>query len=251
MFDDVHHFDTSSWELLAAVAADLRQSCLLVITMRADDGVLDAGKYGAEEEVHIHKAAVAVLERLRCLPNVQHVQLPPLTKQEVSEMMQGLLPNSGVHDSNVEVVLQQTRGHPVHVEEISLYIASLGEVAHCSLVEAGGLMSNDLCTLAAGSISNVVLSRTDTLRPHQQLTLKVCSVLGSNIAPELLLQTYPLAYDNRTDMLEQLVEDLHALCQENFLWQHDSGTQHWYWNCLLYTSPSPRDRTRSRMPSSA
>ena len=34
----------------------------------------------------------------------------------------------------------------------------------------------------------------------------------------------------------------------------------WYWNrypgarvdiCLLYTSPSPRDRTRSRMPSSA
>ena len=24
-----------------------------------------------------------------------------------------------------------------------------------------------------------------------------------------------------------------------------------YWPCLLYTSPSPRDRTRSRMPSSA
>ena len=25
----------------------------------------------------------------------------------------------------------------------------------------------------------------------------------------------------------------------------------WHWLCLLYTSPSPRDRTRSRMPSSA
>ena len=25
----------------------------------------------------------------------------------------------------------------------------------------------------------------------------------------------------------------------------------WFKNCLLYTSPSPRDRTRSRMPSSA
>ena len=25
----------------------------------------------------------------------------------------------------------------------------------------------------------------------------------------------------------------------------------WRWTCLLYTSPSPRDRTRSRMPSSA
>ena len=27
--------------------------------------------------------------------------------------------------------------------------------------------------------------------------------------------------------------------------------QAWYASCLLYTSPSPRDRTRSRMPSSA
>ena len=25
----------------------------------------------------------------------------------------------------------------------------------------------------------------------------------------------------------------------------------WSYGCLLYTSPSPRDRTRSRMPSSA
>eukprot|EP00657_Telonema_sp_P-1_P011943 TRINITY_DN7814_c0_g1_i1.p1 TRINITY_DN7814_c0_g1~~TRINITY_DN7814_c0_g1_i1.p1 ORF type:complete len:107 (-),score=43.40 TRINITY_DN7814_c0_g1_i1:31-351(-) len=39
-----------------------------------------------------------------------------------------------------------------------------------------------------------------------------------------------------------------------------SSTVRWYiqealpskfWTCLLYTSPSPRDRTRSRMPSSA
>ena len=28
-------------------------------------------------------------------------------------------------------------------------------------------------------------------------------------------------------------------------------TVQWYSHCLLYTSPSPRDRTRSRMPSSA
>ena len=30
-----------------------------------------------------------------------------------------------------------------------------------------------------------------------------------------------------------------------------SSTQARTWYCLLYTSPSPRDRTRSRMPSSA
>ena len=32
-------------------------------------------------------------------------------------------------------------------------------------------------------------------------------------------------------------------------WKDEDGD--WYETCLLYTSPSPRDRTRSRMPSSA
>ena len=30
-----------------------------------------------------------------------------------------------------------------------------------------------------------------------------------------------------------------------------AGTDYEKWDCLLYTSPSPRDRQKSRMPSSA
>ena len=36
--------------------------------------------------------------------------------------------------------------------------------------------------------------------------------------------------------------DYHSMCQKS---------KERIKNCLLYTSPSPRDRTRSRMPSSA
>ena len=36
-----------------------------------------------------------------------------------------------------------------------------------------------------------------------------------------------------------------------FKQEADPSYQHQHSNCLLYTSPSPRDRTRSRMPSSA
>ena len=36
-----------------------------------------------------------------------------------------------------------------------------------------------------------------------------------------------------------------------FLTSSDSSLAEAPWSCLLYTSPSPRDRTRSRMPSSA
>ena len=35
------------------------------------------------------------------------------------------------------------------------------------------------------------------------------------------------------------------------LLERDQLTSGTTWHCLLYTSPSPRDRTRSRMPSSA
>ena len=34
-------------------------------------------------------------------------------------------------------------------------------------------------------------------------------------------------------------------------YQGGNNAGHTIWICLLYTSPSPRDRTRSRMPSSA
>ena len=40
----------------------------------------------------------------------------------------------------------------------------------------------------------------------------------------------------------------------NYHFRFDDGTDEvytWFWACLLYTSPSPRDATLSRMPSSA
>ena len=41
--------------------------------------------------------------------------------------------------------------------------------------------------------------------------------------------------------------------QDGWIWYVGAveGKGEFVWPCLLYTSPSPRDRTRSRMPSSA
>ena len=58
----------------------------------------------------------------------------------------------------------------------------------------------------------------------------------------LLLLTMSARYDHTTARVRQL---LHAD-------EMTGGTDpHLAEACLLYTSPSPRDRTRSRMPSSA
>ena len=65
------------------------------------------------------------------------------------------------------------------------------------------------------------------------------------------------------DWWQQVLIELHDRLAENFLADKESGGRHKSQlenraalmampkACLLYTSPSPRDRTRSRMPSSA
>ena len=53
-------------------------------------------------------------------------------------------------------------------------------------------------------------------------------------------------FDNLADILpEDILEPIGNEMVDNYMEYKSSR------NCLLYTSPSPRDRTRSRMPSSA
>ena len=46
-------------------------------------------------------------------------------------------------------------------------------------------------------------------------------------------------------------DQLYDFFQDSCRDESNSHFSHIYEGCLLYTSPSPRDRTRSRMPSSA
>ena len=62
---------------------------------------------------------------------------------------------------------------------------------------------------------------------------------------------------NEASNLPLLLSDLSSIQKEGEIIIVDSGSEDKtidianIYGCLLYTSPSPRDRTRSRMPSSA
>ena len=58
---------------------------------------------------------------------------------------------------------------------------------------------------------------------------------------EVLVQNDPYRYIKMPDLLENGKPDYRIQ-----KWNNHNG-----YNCLLYTSPSPRDATLSRMPSSA
>ena len=54
------------------------------------------------------------------------------------------------------------------------------------------------------------------------------------------------------DESKKLLADMYdALNAQDLEAQHKYWHDNMVWHCLLYTSPSPRDRQKSRMPSSA
>ena len=63
-------------------------------------------------------------------------------------------------------------------------------------------------------------------------------------------QTIPDVVDNYTIVIESTT-GLWSLSSGNFAVKQNAPNPFSRYTCLLYTSPSPRDRTRSRMPSSA
>ena len=84
----------------------------------------------------------------------------------------------------------------------------------------------------------------DCFLPHRDLT-------GVD---ESELKTTTMSQDTKNKIF---VADLNALKESDLTvalitgWDIDSGTSAEIGYCLLYTSPSPRDRLLSRMPSSA
>ena len=78
----------------------------------------------------------------------------------------------------------------------------------------------------------------------RQLDVKT-AFLYADIEEEVFVAEIPSfeTNDNKKGLLVvKLGKSLYGLAQ---------SPGNWFHTCLLYTSPSPRDRTRSRMPSSA
>ena len=86
---------------------------------------------------------------------------------------------------------------------------------------------------------NIAMANFTTLKSSAQiydLTMKMWVLYKKNLKLDFVMSKYETLLDNFDDHINKILDFLDL---------------EWDENCLLYTSPSPRDREKSRMPSSA
>ena len=98
-------------------------------------------------------------------------------------------------------------------------------------------------------MSEAGLPDTEPAPANSDLMLVERAVAGDQRAFELLVIKYQRRIERLIARMVRDVDLVEDIAQETFIraWR----ALHQFRGCLLYTSPSPRDRTRSRMPSSA
>ena len=95
------------------------------------------------------------------------------------------------------------------------------------------------------------ITRTPTLKRKVGLLAKVQDEAGHGLYLYSAAETLGISRDEMFEQLHTGKAKYSSIFNYPTLSWADIGTIGWLVDCLLYTSPSPRDATLSRMPSSA
>ena len=112
----------------------------------------------------------------------------------------------------------------------------------------------------AGANVNVVYNTSSSMPPHENFSSGTIKEIVNTTTSTTIMDVTMMAWDHECgdEFLYDPSCDFNkeAVCTKINTMEGPMGVydEQWYTiedTCLLYTSPSPRDRTRSRMPSSA
>jgi class 3 adenylate cyclase len=195
VLEDAHWLDSASSVLALAVGRNVTP-VLMVIATRPQ------GEQGAL----VDDLGWAAYRRLLRAPGTRRLILDALSPDDVEALVCHRLGVTAVPEAVASFVQEKAEGSPLFSEELAY---ALRDAKLISL--AGGR-----CQLAPGvgdissfnfpdTVHGVITGRIDRLTPHQQLTLKVASVIGRVFALRVLRAIYPMTEAAAATLVDDLV----------------------------------------------
>lgn len=178
VLDDAHWIDSVSLGLALAASRKAR-GLLVVLLSRPPTEAVDP-----------------TYDELRSAAGDRLLRLDQLDPAQVADLLRRRLGVRSLPPELVAFVFARAEGHPFYSEEIAYALRDHGllvvEGDECRLAPH----ADDLSVSFPDTVQGVIAGRIDRLDPHQQLTLKVASVIGRFFALRLLGDVHPVGSDH-------------------------------------------------------
>ncbi|HSH05837.1 MAG TPA: adenylate/guanylate cyclase domain-containing protein [Anaerolineae bacterium] len=206
--EDGQWLDSASWHLLERVQGNVEPLLIVLATRPFAD-----------------KAPSSYLA-LEGAPRSTLLKLDPLSPDDAIVLVQERLQVNSLPQVVADLIRDRAEGHPFFSEELAY-----------SLRDAGLLkIENGECELTAkarnwhqltfpDSLQGVITSRIDRLRPQQQLTLKVASIIGRTFEFDLLYMVHPT---RRATNRDAVTTDLAQLERLEFVLRPEAASGEMY-----------------------
>lgn len=188
LLEDMQWFDSSSWGLLEKIAQEVTRVMIVMTTRPIVDRL------------------PAELSKIAELPQTERIKLAALRPEEIDVLVQHSLGAHTVPESISEFIHEKAAGNPFFGRELALALRDTGTI---TIKEGVCRLSSQGETLGQihfpDTLKGVITSRIDQLRPQQQLSMKVASVIGRTFGARILNDIHPSRNDF-TSLINELQE---------------------------------------------
>jgi predicted ATPase/class 3 adenylate cyclase len=221
-FEDLHWADPSTLEALESLLALTNRSRLLILLLARPER--DHGSW------RIKMQAETDYEH-----RYTEIALKPLSPQEQNQMVDNLLPTSGLPRAIRQMILERSEGNPFYIEELVYNLVEQGVLVQT----AGGWQTRGEVSslILPDTLQGVLLARIDRLQGDVRRTLQLASVIGKSFLYSLLEAVHPQAsqLDDHLAQLQRLdlIREKTRQPELEYLFKH-SLTQEAAYSSLLF-----------------
>ena len=173
VIEDIHWADSSTLELLDYLSRRLRVlSTMLVTTYRT-------------EELNLEHRLHAVLEGWRRTGKVTFLDLEPLTRSDVAEMVRAIFELEAVRDDLRDLLHQRSEGNPFILEEILKAALDQGDIFQG---DAGWSRRNLAGLSLPATVKDMILLRMERLPAGSSEVLRMAALIGETFDFRTLVQ---------------------------------------------------------------